>query len=79
VIRQVQQARKSAGLHVSDRIRLWLDGADDVRAAVEAHGAEIAEQTLAAELVLGAAPDGATSQQATVEGHPLTVALERAV
>jgi isoleucyl-tRNA synthetase len=79
VIRQVQQARKAAGLHVSDRIRLWLDGDDDVRAAVAAHRAEIAEQTLAAELELGPAPGGVAAQQATVEGRVLAVALERAV
>ncbi|HEX9968838.1 MAG TPA: DUF5915 domain-containing protein, partial [Acidimicrobiales bacterium] len=54
VVRLVQQARKDAGLHVSDRIHLVLDPGkhDDVAAAMESHRDYMADQTLATELVI---------------------------
>ena len=59
VVRAVQQARREAGLHVSDRIRLALELPADWRAAAEHFRAYIAEQTLATELALGAPAEGA--------------------
>ena len=51
LVRAVQQARRDAGLHVSDRIRLVL-GADAVtRTRLEAHSAMVARETLAVEVV----------------------------
>ncbi|MDP9070560.1 MAG: isoleucine--tRNA ligase [Actinomycetota bacterium] len=52
VVRLVQQARKDAGLHVSDRIHLVLDLPDDVADAVAGHRDEVMGQTLALELVV---------------------------
>ena len=52
VARLVNEARKDAGLQVSDRIHLVVDAPADVAAAVEAHRAWVAEQALATELVL---------------------------
>jgi isoleucyl-tRNA synthetase len=54
VIRAVQQTRRDAGLEISDRIVLHLQGDDEVRAAVEAHGTLISDETLAAELTITA-------------------------
>jgi isoleucyl-tRNA synthetase len=48
VVRGIQQARRDAGLNVTDRIRLAVAGPADVVAAVRAHQTWIAEQTLAA-------------------------------
>ena len=54
LVRVVQQARRDAGLDVSDRIRLVVESGDDeVRGAVEAHRDLVAGETLAAELVFG--------------------------
>ena len=50
-VRLVQQARKDAGLHVSDRIRLVLEADADTKAALTAHASYVAEQVLAAGLV----------------------------
>jgi isoleucyl-tRNA synthetase len=60
-VRLVQQARKDAGLHVSDRIALTVTGADDAtKAALEQHRGYVAEQVLATGIALGAAvPAGA--------------------
>ena len=52
VVRAVQQARKEADLHVSDRIRLALDLPDDWQRDVEQFADYVREQTLATELDL---------------------------
>ncbi|HUP69103.1 MAG TPA: isoleucine--tRNA ligase [Acidimicrobiales bacterium] len=56
VVRLVNEARKDAGLHVSDRIRLVLDAPEDVRLAVEAHREHVMAETLAVELSFAEAP-----------------------
>jgi isoleucyl-tRNA synthetase len=51
LIRAVQQARREAGLHVSDRIRLVLGAEPAVRSQVEPHMGMVATETLATEVV----------------------------
>ena len=47
LVRMIQQARRDAGLDVSDRIELVISASDPWRAAVAAHGDLIASETLA--------------------------------
>jgi len=72
VVRAVQQARKDAGLDVSDRIALTL-GSDDesARAAIATHEALIGGETLATSIEITAAGEG----EATVVGEGLAVTL----
>ena len=58
VIRAVQQARRDAGLSVSDRIKLGIDGKDEVVAAVKAHETLLASETLALKVGYGDANGG---------------------
>ncbi|WP_159792426.1 isoleucine--tRNA ligase [Puerhibacterium puerhi] len=58
VVRDVQDARKAAGLEVSDRIRLELDVPAEHVGDVEAHRELVMTETLAVELVVAPA-DGA--------------------
>ena len=46
-----QQARREAGLHVSDRITLAVSADGEVAAALDAHEARVAEATLAEQIV----------------------------
>lgn len=77
VIRNVQQARKAAGLQVDDRIVLALNtDAEELATAIEEHKETIVAETLATGLV-------ATSQDqfntvATVEGSELEISLGKA-
>ncbi|MGI8806759.1 MAG: isoleucine--tRNA ligase, partial [Acidimicrobiales bacterium] len=52
VVRLVNEARRDAGLRVSDRIVLTIAGPDDVAAAVDAHRPYVMDATLATGLVV---------------------------
>ena len=55
VIRVVQEARKSSGFDVSDRIVLrWMSSDDDVVAALAEHSGLVADEVLAIEVMSGA-------------------------
>jgi len=58
LVRGVQQARKTEGLHVSDRISLWLVLDSEAKKAIQTHEAYVKEQTLASELIYGEPPSG---------------------
>ena len=47
LVRTVQEARKQAGLDVSDRITLRIEGSSDVAAALDVHRDYVMEETLA--------------------------------
>ena len=59
VVRLLQEARKNAGLEVSDRIALWWSAADpDTATALREHEAFVADEVLAVEIHEGE-PNGA--------------------
>jgi isoleucyl-tRNA synthetase len=77
VIRVVQQARRDAGLDVSDRIELVLSASDAVRAAAEAHRDFVAGETLAT--AVGFVPAGAAGFAGEVgDGEQVTVLVSKA-
>jgi isoleucyl-tRNA synthetase len=75
VIRVVQQARRDAGLDVSDRIALTLAASDAVTGAVATHRDFVAAETLATSMEFGAVSDGFTGEVG--DGEPVTVAVTR--
>jgi isoleucyl-tRNA synthetase len=75
VVHAVQNARRDAGLEVTDRIRLTFGGADALVEAAREHEAYVAGETLATEVAYDGADGGAT---ASIDGLELRIALERA-
>jgi len=63
LISRVQRMRKESGFAVSDRIALAVAGDEDVKAVVDAHGAWIADEVLATELVYSAAPESQAAKE----------------
>jgi isoleucyl-tRNA synthetase len=75
VVRTVQQARRDAGLAITDRIRLTV-GADGITAeAVRAHSAFIAGETLAVEVDVRPAAEVAAPPQAVGDGGSVRVTV----
>ncbi|MGH3450618.1 MAG: DUF5915 domain-containing protein, partial [Haloechinothrix sp.] len=60
LVRVVQQARREAGLDVSDRIALTIDAPEDVVAAAKVHEAFIAGETLAVGVTYAPVSEGST-------------------
>ena len=58
-VRWVQNARKEAGLELSDRIHLYYQAPDEIAKAVEAYRDYIMGETLAVEMTAAAPPDDA--------------------
>lgn len=81
VIRQVQSARKVAGLNVDDRIVLKLDTHDDeLGQALKDHQDTIQAETLATDLTThGEATAKGYKMDVIVDGAPLAISLEKAV
>jgi isoleucyl-tRNA synthetase len=75
VIRAIQQARRDAGLSVSDRIRLTLGGKDDALAAAKTHQELLASETLALEVNYGDASGGFVCKVG--EGSEVMVKVEK--
>lgn len=77
LVRMVQQARKDAKLDVSDRIRLFIDGPANVRAAIATHQTYLMEQTLTAEWLTAKPADAVYSVENELEDQKVTIALSR--
>ncbi len=76
VVRIVQQARRDAGLAVSDRIRLTIGADGPVAAAVRTHAGFVAEQALAVSLEVRPADEITAAAQPAGDGS-VKVALSR--
>ena len=74
LVRLIQNVRKDAGLHVSDRIALGIDGPAETLEAARKHADLIASQTLAVDLDFAAG--GGTSHE--LRGETVTLSVRRA-
>ena len=82
IVHAVQNARKTAGLQVEDRIELALDGDPELIAAAAEYRDYLTGETLANTLDLSerAAREAARmdySEQSEIESLPLTISLSR--
>jgi isoleucyl-tRNA synthetase len=77
LVRVVQDARKAAGLDVTDRIDLAVDADGEVGDAFDEHVAAIAAETLAVSAVAGPLERATHHERAVVGGADVTVSLAR--
>lgn len=77
VVRLIQQARKKANFHVSDRIVIDIDADLTLSEAIEAHRDYIMEQTLSEQLnSTMQSSNYAVVEEESVEGHRVKVGLK---
>jgi isoleucyl-tRNA synthetase len=77
VIRQVQEARKGAGLDVDDRIQLALAADGELGMAIAEHADTIATETLVEGDIQQSLSEPAQVSESSIEGQGLTVSLSR--
>ena len=75
VVHAVQNARRDAGLEITDRIALTFGGDEGLVAAAREHEAYVAGETLATSVGYEGADGGAT---ASIDGRELRISVERA-
>ncbi len=79
VVRTLQEARKSSGLEVSDRITVWLTSTDpELADALGKHADEIAREILATNLTVSAPPTTTSLTTGTEDDLGLTYWLIKA-
>ncbi|MGA9162384.1 MAG: isoleucine--tRNA ligase [Actinomycetota bacterium] len=78
LVRVVQDARKAADLEVSDRIALGLELGGELAEALAGHRDWIGSETLAVEIVEGAASDASFARTFEIDGASVGVSLRRA-
>ena len=74
IVHAVQNARKEAGLEITDRIALALAGDPDLLAATRAHQDYLAGEVLATAVTFGTG-EGAIAK---IDGRELTISVSRA-
>jgi isoleucyl-tRNA synthetase len=77
-VRRVQDLRKTAGLEVADRIKLYVEASSGLKGAIEAHRDYVTAETLAVELLFSAPPSGAASVSDEFDGEKVTAGLVKA-
>jgi isoleucyl-tRNA synthetase len=77
IVRVVQQARRDAGVEVTDRIELRLGGSEDLLTAARTHEGYVAAETLAVHVGYDG-EYGAAGAPVVVEGKPLEVEVVKA-
>jgi isoleucyl-tRNA synthetase len=76
VVRAVQDARKNAGLEITDRIELGLGGDAELLAVAQEHESYIAGETLATSITFGDADGaGGTVSAATIDSRELRISV----
>jgi len=76
VVRAVQDARKNAGLEITDRIELGLGGDAELLAVAQEHESYIAGETLATSITFGDVDGaGSTVSAATIDSRELRISV----
>ena len=76
LVRTVQETRKQAGLEVSDRIALRIEGSADIASALDAHRDYVATETLASRWSGEAAPDEFRTEH-RLDDHAWTIGITK--
>lgn len=77
LVRMIQQARKDAGLHISDRIELAISGEAPLVQAATAYKTYITEQTLSNDIVNEIVKDDWYKVEQSVDDKPVVIGLRK--
>ncbi|HET9201358.1 MAG TPA: isoleucine--tRNA ligase, partial [Dehalococcoidia bacterium] len=77
VVHRLQGLRKSAGFDIADRIVTYVEAPDDVRRVLDEHEGYVRQETLSEELRFESPRDSAYSEEQTVDGHTVKMAVRR--
>ncbi len=77
-VRRVQDLRKTAGLDVADRIRVYVTATPGLKEAIEANREYVTAETLTVELAFGKPPASATMVEDEFDNEKVSIGLVKA-
>jgi isoleucyl-tRNA synthetase len=77
-VRRVQDLRKTAGLEVADRIKLYVEASPGLKEAIEAHRDYVTAETLTTDLTYGEPLPASATVTDEFDGEKVTVGLLKA-
>jgi isoleucyl-tRNA synthetase len=77
IVRAIQQARKDANLHISDRIKLYIRGDEKLIKAIDIHREYICNQTLSQEISCDEANEYEYRSDIKIDNNDLSFAIKR--
>jgi len=77
VVRRIQAMRKDAGFDIADRISTYYQADGEFAQVFQSWADYVKAETLTTNLVSGAAPTGAYAETQNVEGHTLTLGVQK--
>jgi isoleucyl-tRNA synthetase len=78
IVHRIQNLRKDAGFEINDRITTYVQSDNEVWRVLRAHEQYVRDETLSLDLVDGAPPATAHSETQSVDGHAVTLGVEKA-
>ena len=78
LVSRIQTLRKEMGLEYVERIQVWLQGSEALRAVVQDHGDYVQGETLCSRLTLGEAPEGSETRTVKVGDLEVGIGVVRA-
>ncbi len=76
LVHRLQTMRRSAGFDIADTIAVYYQGDPDMARVLTDHKDYVSQETLARDLIEGAAPDGYTEEQ-DVDGHRVRLTVRK--
>ena len=77
VVHRIQGLRRTAGLDVADRIKLWIDAPKTLRAALEGRSGYVSQEALAPDIEWAEGPKQSQRERFQVDGESVGIALEK--
>jgi isoleucyl-tRNA synthetase len=75
VVRRIQNLRKEADYRIEDKIHTYYEGDPELASVMRGHADYISQETLSAELIEGAGPQGSYAARFEIEGKEITFHL----
>ena len=77
LVHSIQNVRRAAGLEISDRIDLFVNGSAEILRVVGNFNDYVLQETLASEVILGESLDDSYSESYELEGEQVTISVRK--